>query len=252
MIKRCVVCGSEFSVPKSQFQHVTCSKECSIKHRNSSEYSKLRSDTAKKHLKNGTGWGSPEVQKRRKQACSGENSWMKTPEGRKFASDKAAAQWKNPITRNRMINGLRGSMSEESIKALIERTKKRNTENNPMKCPEVIKKISGKNNSSWRGGISFEPYCPKFNKEFKERVREFFGRVCVECGKNEEENGMKLPIHHVNYDKMVCCNSTKPIFVALCNSHNSKANRNREYWEDHYTDIVNNKYGGQCYLPKEV
>lgn len=103
---------------------------------------------------------------------------------------------------------------------------------------------------SWKGGISFEPYCPKFNKEFKNRIRAFFGYKCVECGKTQKELDKMLDVHHVNYDKMVCCNDTKPIFVALCHAHNTIANNSREYWEKHYTDIVNNKYGGQCYLPR--
>jgi hypothetical protein len=104
---------------------------------------------------------------------------------------------------------------------------------------------------NWKGGISFEPYCPKFNYGFKERVREFFGRVCVECKLTEKENGRKLDVHHVNYDKMVCCNDVKPLFVALCIKHNTLANKDRSYWEKHYTDIVNEKYNGECYLPRE-
>lgn len=117
---------------------------------------------------------------------------------------------------------------------------------------EHKKKISdanrGEKGNNWRGGISFEPYCPKFNKEFKERVRAFFGYECVEC--HTPQNGRKLDVHHINYNKMMCCNDVKPLFVALCRSHNSLANKNREYWEQHFTQIINEQYGGKCYLPK--
>jgi hypothetical protein len=109
----------------------------------------------------------------------------------------------------------------------------------------------GEDNPAWRGGISFEPYCPKFNNEFKERVRIFFGRKCAECGKTEEENGRKLSIHHINYDKQICCNGKIPLFIALCHAHNTKANKNREDWELHYTNIINTKYNRKCYLTKE-
>jgi hypothetical protein len=110
----------------------------------------------------------------------------------------------------------------------------------------------GERCGTWKGGISFEPYCVKFNREFKERVRAFFGHECVECHMTTEENGRALDVHHVNYDKMMCCNDVKPLFVSLCKSHNAKANSNRDYWENHYTDIINEQYGGQCYLPRET
>jgi hypothetical protein len=103
---------------------------------------------------------------------------------------------------------------------------------------------------AWKGGISFEPYCYMFNRPFKNRVRARYDYTCVECEKTQEENGRLLDVHHVNYDKMVCCNDVKPLFVALCHSCNSKANGNREFWEDWFTEIINEFYDGQCYLPK--
>lgn len=115
---------------------------------------------------------------------------------------------------------------------------------------ELMKKTQvGDGNNAWKGGVSFEPYCEKFNKEFRERVRAFFGYQCVECG--ALQNGKRHTVHHVNYDKMMCCNDVKPLFVSLCGSCNSKANGNRSYWQQHYTDIINNYYGGKCYLSRE-
>ena len=38
----------------------------------------------------------------------------------------------------------------------------------------AAKARKGDNNSNWHGGISFEPYCIKFNKDYKESVRELF------------------------------------------------------------------------------
>jgi hypothetical protein len=97
-----------------------------------------------------------------------------------------------------------------------------------------------------------EGYCEKFDTPFKERVREFFGRRCVECGKDEKDNGRnRLYVHHVNYDKQTCCNTASKLFVCLCGTCHSKTNGNREYWKQHFTDIINTKYKGNCYLPKE-
>lgn len=98
------------------------------------------------------------------------------------------------------------------------------------------------------GGVSFEPYCPRFNNEFKERVRAFFGYVCQLCGK--PQGGEKLHIHHVNFDKMTCCNDVKPLFVPLCRSCHPKTNFNRGRWEQHFTEAIMTKFGGQCYEVK--
>ena len=100
----------------------------------------------------------------------------------------------------------------------------------------------------WKGGISYEPYCPKFNKEFKTRVRNFFGNKCAGCGKQTVYN---LHVHHVNFNKMSCCDGVVPLFVPLCRACHCKTNHNRNYWEGYYTRIVNEDYGGECYEPKE-
>lgn len=65
------------------------------------------------------------------------------------------------------------------------------------------KHIRGEKTSNWKGGTSFEPYCAKFNDEFKEYIRDKFGRICFLCGKTEEDNDRKLDVHHVNGTKRV-------------------------------------------------
>jgi len=102
------------------------------------------------------------------------------------------------------------------------------------KCPNIFhsKESAGAKNPNWRGGTSFEPYCPKFNEAFKESVREKFGRVCFLCPTSEEENGKKLSVHHVDYNKDCLCGDTKCEFVPLCLSCHSKTNYNRDYWEN--------------------
>lgn len=109
---------------------------------------------------------------------------------------------------------------------------------------------SGENSPGWKGGISFEPYCPRFNNKFKERVRTFFGYQCVECGTPQIER--KLHVHHVNFRKDTCCSKdVTPLFVALCDSCHGKTGYNREYWQQHFTEIINTYYGGKCYFTVE-
>lgn len=91
--------------------------------------------------------------------------------------------------------------------------------------------ISGENSANWKNGASFKPYCSKFNEEFKEKIRDQFGRQCFICGLSEELNGKKLPVHHINYNKDCLCGDSKCYFVPLCNSCHSRTNNNRRFWE---------------------
>jgi hypothetical protein len=150
---------------------------------------------------------------------------------------------KNPDTKLKMSIAAKNRSPEHNRKIALAKT-------NPSL--ETRRKMSiwqlGENNPGWKGGISFEPYCPKFNREFKERVRSFFNYQCVECG--TPQNGKKLKVHHVNFDKQACCNNTTPLFVPLCGSCHSRTNSNRGYWEQHFTNMINQYYGGRCYLMK--
>jgi len=103
----------------------------------------------------------------------------------------------------------------------------------------------GENHPSWQGGISFLPYCSKFNNEFKEYIRDKFGRICFLCSKPESEEGRRLSVHHVNYDKSCMCNDNLTCqFVPLCRSCNSKVNTNREENEQKIKAKMQNKLNG--------
>ena len=119
-----------------------------------------------------------------------------------------------------------------------EATKRKMSEAQKGICPtkETREKLSkshtgktGEKASNWQGGLSFEPYCSKFNNVFKERIREKFNRICFICG--EPETGKKLCVHHVNYDKACLCNDIICEFVPLCVSCHSKTNFDRDAWE---------------------
>jgi len=129
-------------------------------------------------------------------------------------------------------------------------------ENNPMfgrtgKNASMFGK-SGSKSPTWRGGSSFKPYCIKFNSEFKERVRNYFGRKCYICGKSEEENKQRLDIHHVNYNKKSCCDDSKLMFVPLCRACHARTNFERECWEEFFTVSLEYLTDGECYIRKEI
>jgi hypothetical protein len=116
-------------------------------------------------------------------------------------------------------------------------------------CIHMGEAKKGENNPAWKGGISFEPYCPKFTKKFKERVRAYFGYRCVECG--IYQTTPKLPVHHVTFNKKACCDTTIPLFVPLCQSCHSKTQFNRVFWQYWFTEMINRLYGGKCYFSEE-
>lgn len=106
-------------------------------------------------------------------------------------------------------------------------------------------------NPNWKGGISFEPYCHIFNDNLKERVREFFDRKCYVCNKREGKNNRKLDVHHVNYDKMVCCNNTPPLFVPLCQCCHGKTHHNQKDWQEFFEVSLQYLTQGKCFYTQE-
>ncbi len=155
----------------------------------------------------------------------------------------------SPEARKKIGDALRGRIQTEEARRINSECHK-----GAIPSPEQRKKqsdaLKGDKCYLWKGGISFEPYCVKFTREFKERVRKFFGNECVVCGISQEEHGEKLHVHHVNFNKQTCCNEITPLFVPLCRACHCRTNHHREYWEKYFTKIINEDYGGKCYEPK--
>jgi hypothetical protein len=88
----------------------------------------------------------------------------------------------------------------------------------------------GDKHPNWKGGISFEPYCDKFNGILKESVRDKFNRKCFNCDKDEKDNGRLLGVHHTDYNKMQGCGKRPWCLLPMCSTCHSKSNYNRWYW----------------------
>ncbi len=152
-----------------------------------------------------------------------------SPEARKKIGD---------AHRGRIQTGEARRINSECHKGIIPSPEQRKKQSDALKGDKCY---------LWKGGISFEPYCPKFNNEFKERVRAFFNYTCGICGKTQEIAGHKLCVHHINYEKMVCCNDVKPLLIPLCRTCHTTTNHNRDYWEKVLTKKVMEEYNGKCY-----
>jgi hypothetical protein len=148
----------------------------------------------------------------------------------------------------------------------------------------------GKNSHMYDHGQTFYPYCEKFDERLKERVRHFFGDVCVICGATKEQNKNKrMDVHHVFIEKLACCESKieekdlvrsrlpksivgfgEPEFseleilyirmmVPLCQSCHVKVHHesNDLKFEDtiyrrSFSEIIINNHGGKCSIEKKV
>ncbi len=150
--------------------------------------------------------------------------------------------------RNKVSDALKGRIFSEDHKTKIgEASKKRwsdsvyktmvsvkikESQADPMFRAKRSLLVTGANHPNWHGGTSFEPYCPKFNSNTKEKIREQFGRLCAMplCGKSEQENGRKLDCHHTDYNKMQGCGNRPWSIVPLCIKCHIKTQRNRWYW----------------------
>lgn len=161
-------------------------------------------------------------------------------------------------TRRKQSKSMMGfKHSEEDKRKLSEARKGRKaTEGAKRKQSATLQGIPY---DKWKSFISFGKYCPRFNEAFKERVRNFFNRKCFNCGKSEAEQmsdqrnrgkrPQKLAVHHVNYDKMVCCDNTIPLFVPLCISCHVPTNGKRKYWEEKFERELVERNEGKSFIP---
>jgi hypothetical protein len=128
---------------------------------------------------------------------------------------------------------------------------------------------SGERSHLWKGGVSFEPYCPKFNNDLKERVRAFFGYMCRQC--NIPQKDKKLSVHHVYYNKQACCVWDEDLqgyyaiidgeryyvkgdpykFIPLCDKCHKKTYSKRFYWAKKFESLINDEHGGKSYFTKD-
>lgn len=124
------------------------------------------------------------------------------------------------------------------------------------KCAEM-REISialnrcGENNPNWRGGLSFEPYCPKWTEDLRKRIRAFFEYECIACGKPEKMQQRSLSCHHVEYNKQACCDGKPVQFACLCGRCHSRTNFDRARWEAMIHRIIDEIYGGRSYFTKD-
>ncbi len=177
-----------------------------------------------------------ETRRKISKANSGKNSarygkpaWNKNKEisqktRRKISQSMEKKYLENPSLRKKL------SLDRKGKKFSIEHRSKisKKTKEFYKKNPEFNKH---KNNPMWQGGISFSPYNILFNKKFKEKIKNKYGKKCIHCKKNN-----KINIHHINYIKL---HSTPLNCIPVCHKCNTKFNSNRDFWFAYWCNFLN-------------
>jgi len=138
-------------------------------------------------------------------------------------------------TINKMKKAQKGRIVDDKTKAKISKTLMGRFigDKNPMygRC--------GPESHCWKGGKSFEPYCHIWiDKEYKQDLKDRDNNQCQnpDCWNNTK----RLCLHHINYTKKDCHPKN---LITICISCNTRANKNRNNWQDFYQNIMLEKYG---------
>jgi hypothetical protein len=200
---------------------------------------------------------SPETKAKISEAKRGENhpnygkhlspeTRAKISEANKGKTSPNKGKTTSPETKVKISEANKGKILSPKTRAKMSEAQK--GENNPNygKC--------GEKSSNWHGGISFEPYCPEWTPELRQRIRAYFDHECLLCGKSTEENKQHLCCHHVEYNKMACCDGKPVQFAALCRSCHSSTgggDKNRARWESMIHAIIRYIYNNRSYFTKD-
>lgn len=211
---------------------------------------RTRSDKTKKKLSDVAKirqkklWAQPEYQKKMSESHKGISPINKgvplSDSTKQKMSINIRKTLAKPEVKQKLIDSHKGQKSFWKGKKMPEELKKRLSESHKgFKHSEETKgkfKLRvGDKASNWKDGISFEPYCHKFNDELKESIRDRDNHICQLC--KTEENGRKLAVHHIHYDKKNC----EPDLITLCISCNVKVNANRDYYESLFMEMLANR-----------
>jgi hypothetical protein len=113
--------------------------------------------------------------------------------------------------------------------------------NIPLRPQNIEKKelFKGEKNPNWKNGLSYLPYTPEFNQALKDKIRKRDNYTCQNCFMSEEEHnivfGTNLHTHHIDYIKEHCNENN---LITLCNGCNTRANYNRPYWQEFFTNKI--------------
>jgi hypothetical protein len=180
------------------------------------------------------------IRKSRIGKCSGENHPMfgisLSEETKEKLRQANLGKHPSEETRIKLRNRVH---SEETRKKIGEKSKGRTLSEDARGRISIAQ--SGENNSmagrvgelhpNWNGGISYAPYCPKFNSKRKNATRDFFRGYCIVTGEHQNDCLIKHSVHHIDHDKNQGCDGKPFNLVPMVRSHNSKETHNKEEYK---------------------
>jgi len=181
-------------------------------------------------------YGKHQSEESRKKKSIALTGLKRSEEEIKKSADARRGRRTTPETKQKLsVSHKKENLSAETIEKMAKAKRGHRASNETRELMSATRK--GENNPCWRGGISFYPYCDKFDNTCRERVRDEFGRKCLNCDLQESENltktGVKkrLSVHHIYYDKQEGCNGKDMFLAPLClKCHNKTTTGNREHW----------------------
>lgn len=153
------------------------------------------------------------------------------------------------LSRKGRVSNRKGCKLSDETKAKLSESHKR--EKHPLwgkhHSEEARHKIGdanrGENNGMWRGGTAYSPCYLGFTRTLREKIRDRDGRICQICKMTEEDNGRKLAVHHVDYNKE---NSNPENLISLCQRcHANTTNKTRLLWECLISTVQKERYGAR-------
>ena len=194
--------------------------------------------------------GTPEV---RKKMSEGGKKRFETPEARTEHRKRQKEIMGAPEVRAKICEGVKKRYENPEAHEKLSEAQKRYFENPENRERTRLATIKYNIDHSWFGDVKYydgPQYCEKWTAELRERVRAWFGYVCVECGTPQGQK--KLSVHHVHYNKKLCCDDTPRTLVPLCASCHTKTTQgDREAWSEHFQEIIDAYYEGRCWFTRE-
>ena len=118
------------------------------------------------------------------------------------------------------------------------------TQEHRRKISETHWDSSGDKNPMWKGGVSKNPYPKEFNSSLKLKIRHRDNFTCQLCGRTEreelEELNRVLCVNHIDFNKKNCKENN---LNTLCVRCNTKINKDREFWTDHFNQFYGSTSG---------
>lgn len=107
----------------------------------------------------------------------------------------------------------------------------------PIAREKASARAQGIEYEDWTGFSMRGRYCPKFNSDIKQYIRDKYNNCDYISGVHKDvcNNGRNLDVHHVDYNKQQGCDDHGWRLVPLSQKNHVRTNANRSFWNRLFT-----------------